>query len=57
MATLLLVEDQPDLILLEARLLEERGHRVLACRGSPTPFAACPLLRRGGCPLPAWPIW
>jgi hypothetical protein len=52
MATILLVEDVPDLGLYEALLLEASGHRVLRCSGGPTPFAACPMMRRGSCPLP-----
>lgn len=52
MATILLVEDQPDLVLYEGRLLEAAGHRVIRCPGGPTPFAACTMLRRGTCPLP-----
>jgi hypothetical protein len=51
MATVLLVEDRPDLGLFEMKLLERRGHRVIWCGGGPTPFAACPLLKRGACPL------
>lgn len=49
MATVLLVEDEPDLGLFEAGLLEAEGHRVLRCSGSPAPFAACPMLRYGSC--------
>jgi CheY-like chemotaxis protein len=52
MATILLVEDSPDLGFYEARLLEGRGHRVVRCNGAPSPLAACPMLKRGSCPLP-----
>ncbi|HEV2685400.1 MAG TPA: hypothetical protein VGW79_02050 [Actinomycetota bacterium] len=51
MATILLVEDAPDLGLYEAKLLEQEGHTVLRCSGGPTPFAACPMLRDGSCPV------
>ncbi|MEX2556147.1 MAG: hypothetical protein WEB06_10990 [Actinomycetota bacterium] len=51
MATVLLVEDVPDLGLYEAGLLEQAGHRVIRCGGGPTPFAACPMLKYGACPL------
>jgi CheY-like chemotaxis protein len=51
-ATILLVEDRPDLGLYEAGLLEQAGHRVIRCGGGPTPHAACPMLRNGSCPLP-----
>lgn len=52
MATILLVEDQPDLVLYEMRLLERAGHRVIRCSGGATPFAACPMMRFGSCALP-----
>jgi hypothetical protein len=52
MATILLVEDSPDLGLYEARMLEDRGHRVIRCNGAPSPLAACPMLKHGSCPLP-----
>lgn len=51
MATILLVEDQPDLGLFEAGLLEDQGHRVIRCGGGPTPLSACPLMRYGSCAL------
>ena len=51
MAKILLVEDVPDLGMYEARLLEAEGHFVMRCSGGPTPFAACPMLRIGSCPL------
>jgi len=51
MATILLVEDQPDVGLYEAQILEAAGHRILRCMGGPTLFAACPLLRTGRCSL------
>ena len=51
MATILLVEDHPDLGLYEYKLLERAGHRVIWCNGGPTPYAACPMLARGACPL------
>src|SRR5437867_12046426 len=51
MATILLVEDRPDLGLYERKLLEQAGHRVVWCGGAPPPFAACPMLTRGACPL------
>jgi len=53
MATLLLVEDQPDLGLVEAPRLEERGHRVIRCGGGPGAFGRCTLLGHGDCPLPS----
>lgn len=53
MGTILLVESDPDLGLLEAGLLEDLGHRVLRCSGAPTPLGACLMLRSGACPLPA----
>lgn len=49
MATILLIEDVLDIGAYEARLLEERGHRVVICRGGPGPFSACPLVRDGTC--------
>lgn len=51
-ATILLVEDAPDLGLYEAKILEARGHHVLRCGGSPRPFGACPMLRYRSCALP-----
>ncbi|MGZ4240272.1 MAG: hypothetical protein ACXVQ7_01510 [Actinomycetota bacterium] len=51
MATILLIEDEPDLGLYEAKLLEQEGHHVLRCNGAPTPFGACPVMRGEGCPL------
>lgn len=51
MANILLVEDTPDLGLFEAILLEAAGHHMLRCSGGPTPFAACPLMRVGSCPV------
>lgn len=51
MSTILLVEDEPDLGLYEAKLLEQEGHHVLRCGGAPTPFGACPVMRGEGCPL------
>jgi len=50
-ASILLVEDAPDLGLYEASLLEQEGHTVLRCSGGPTPFAACPMMRDGSCPV------
>lgn len=52
MATILLIEDAPDLGLYEARLLEARGHRVIRCSGAPTVLTACSMLRYGRCALP-----
>jgi CheY-like chemotaxis protein len=52
MAKILVVEDTPDLILYEARLLERAGHRVIRCNGAPSLLSACPMLRFGSCPLP-----
>jgi CheY-like chemotaxis protein len=52
MATILLIEDSPDLGLYEAHLLEAEGHRIIRCGGAPTVLAACPMLRYGSCPLP-----
>lgn len=51
MATILLVEDAPDLGLDEAGRLEEAGHRVLRCGGGPSPSGACPMLGAGRCPM------
>lgn len=51
MASILLVEDAPDLGLYEAQLLEKEGHTILRCSGGPTPFAACPMMREGSCPV------
>lgn len=51
MATILLVEDQPDVGLYEAQLLEAAGHRIVRCIGGPTLFGACPLLKFGHCSL------
>jgi len=51
MATILLVEDEPDLGLYEAVVLETRGHRVLRCSGGPSPFAACPMMQRTPCAI------
>jgi len=51
MATILLVEDQPDIGLYEAQVLEAAGHRIVRCIGGPTLFAACPLLKFGRCSL------
>jgi hypothetical protein len=50
-ATILLVEDAPDLGTFEARLLEESGHTVLRCSGGRTPFEPCSMLRDGACAL------
>jgi CheY-like chemotaxis protein len=52
MATILLVEDYPNLGLYEAMLLEGKGHRVIRCNGAPAPLSACPMIRYGSCPLP-----
>jgi CheY-like chemotaxis protein len=52
MATILLVEDYPNLGLYESMLLEAKGHRVIRCNGAPAPLSACPMIRRGACPLP-----
>lgn len=51
MATILLVEDTPDLGLFEAKLLEAAGHRVVRCAGAPSQFSVCPLLRGRSCSL------
>lgn len=53
MATVLLVEDAPDLGLYEAGLLRQAGHRTIQCSGGPgpSPSSACPLLRTGSCSL------
>lgn len=51
MATILLVEDQPDVGLYEAQILEGAGHRIVRCIGGPTLFGACPLLKFGHCSL------
>ena len=51
MATILLIEDQPDLGTYEANVLESAGHRIIRCFGGPTMFAACPLLKVGRCSL------
>jgi hypothetical protein len=52
MASILLIEDGPGVGRRLPGLLAAAGHRVLRCGGGPTPLAACPLLRRGRCPLP-----
>lgn len=52
MSTVLLVEERPDLGLYETGLLMANGHLVLRCSGGPSPFAACPMLKSGSCPLP-----
>ncbi|HJT37920.1 MAG TPA: hypothetical protein VJ818_05800 [Actinomycetota bacterium] len=49
MASILLVEDVPDLGLYEANILEREGHTVLRCSGGPSAFTACPLLKVGSC--------
>jgi hypothetical protein len=51
MATVLLVEDFPDLGLYESRVLQRKGHRVLECNGAPSVFGACPMLKGGSCAL------
>jgi CheY-like chemotaxis protein len=51
MATILLVEDAPDIGVFEAGLLEREGHRVIRCGGAPGVFGACPLVREGSCAL------
>lgn len=51
MAVILLIEDQPDIGTYEARVLEAAGHRVIRCIGGPSLFGACPMLKRGQCPL------
>jgi hypothetical protein len=51
MATVLLVEDQPDLGLYEADLIEANGHRVIRCSGGPSIFSACPMMRGHPCSL------
>lgn len=52
MATILLVEDAPDIGAYEAVILEAEGHRVFRCNGAPTPLACCPMIRDGRCALP-----
>jgi len=52
MATILLVEDAPDIGTYEAKILEAEGHHVVRCSGAPSPLAACPMMRYGHCPLP-----
>jgi hypothetical protein len=52
MASILLIEDGPGVGRELTSLLAAAGHRILRCGGGPTPLAACPLLRRGSCPLP-----
>ena len=51
MATILLVEDVLDIGSYEAGLLEDRGHRVIICRGGPASFSMCPLIRDGSCSI------
>jgi hypothetical protein len=51
MATILIVEDVPDVAPRVAAALATRGHRVLRCSGGLSPFGACPLLRGGHCTL------
>jgi CheY-like chemotaxis protein len=52
MATILLIEEEPDLALFEVKLLEDKGHRVIRCGGGLNPLSACPLMRFGDCPVP-----
>lgn len=52
MATILLVEEHPDLGFYEAGLLSAEGHQVFRCNGGATPLTACPMLKNGSCPLP-----
>lgn len=51
MATILLVEDTPDLGLFETELLEAAGHKIVRCGGGPTSYSVCPLLRGRSCSL------
>jgi CheY-like chemotaxis protein len=51
LATILLVEDEPDLGLCEAEALVARGHSVRRCSGGPSLFSACPMMREGYCSL------
>jgi len=53
MATILLVEDIPDLATFEARLLEAAGHRIIRCSGGPAVFGVCPLMRGDDCGIAA----
>jgi len=53
MATILLVEDGPDLGLYEGMILEGMGHRVFRCSASPPPFGACSMMKYGSCALPS----
>ncbi|MFA5890240.1 MAG: hypothetical protein WDA27_04685 [Actinomycetota bacterium] len=52
MATVLIVEDEPDLAVYEAKLLEDAGHCVVMCGGSRTPKGGCDLIRCGVCAVP-----
>lgn len=51
MATVLIVEDVPDLAPRVADSLAARGHRVWRCSGGASPYGACPLLRGRHCAL------
>lgn len=50
-ATILLVEDHPDLSMFEAGILEAEGHTVYRCGGSPVPCGDCPVLKGDPCSL------
>lgn len=52
MATVLIVEDEADLAVYEAKLLEDAGHTVVMCGGARTPKGGCSLIRCGACELP-----
>lgn len=50
MATILILEDAPDLGPREGPGLTAAGHRVVCCCAGLTPLCPCPLLRSGCCP-------
>lgn len=52
MRTVLVVQNAPD-GLVDVASLEDAGYLVRRCFGGQTTFAACPMLRKGDCPLPA----
>ena len=51
MATILIVEDAPDVAPRAAPVLAAHGHQVFRCSGGLSPSSACPLLRGSHCTL------